>query len=591
MKKPVMPFLVFGFSFVYYFYQACPTFYFWDSAELTAAVLANGVPHPPGFPSLLILAKLWNGILPLNEAYSLNLLSGFFASLGLLWWYLAALNVLQRLFPERPNAEHVTMSLVSVIAVGLSFSCAIQAVRFEVYSLNFACFALLLYLALKVSFDNGKNRILYPLIMIPVTAISLGGHHFTIALTFPGILLLIYFHKKLRPKFLLYFIISTFILIVPLYLSIYLLSLKSPVLNWGNPSNIKNFIDYFFLKEFETPLSRLAPGHLADNLSFATGLITYQIGILGSLFALWGIVKFLRLSPRLIVPLVLIVILNIFSILYFEYYFYDNYDLHGYLLFSVALLSLFMVAIIGFLSGLLHGLMQKRVSGENGVDRLLILIAIAAVILYLPLKKNILSADLSRVSDAEQYADLFLGNAPENSIVITSYYNTYFCLLAYRALNPSDDNKMVANIYNWDHDWGRRQTAKFLGFDPNEISERSDFYRLLLNKMKDDRPIYVEYDNASAPLINYLKPSGLCYSFSISDTTAIDSVSRAGETEYYLQIALNSGDIESIRTWVLWFQNGGEFYKMRHKEDLAAWYFETAEEIASLWKRNGFRKE
>lgn len=591
MRKLIIPFLVFGISFVYYIYQACPTFYFWDSAELTAAVLGNGVPHPPGFPSLLIAAKIWNGVLPLNEAYSLNLLSGFFASLGLLWWYLTALNILHRLFPERRNAEHAAMSLVSVIAVGLSFSYTIQAVRFEVYSLNFACFALLFYLALKVSFNCEKNRILYPLIMIAVTAISLGAHHFTMALTFPGILLLIYFHKRLKPKSLLYFMISTFVLIVPLYLSIYLLALKSPALDWGDPSNIKNFIDYFFLREFETPVSRLAPGHLADNLSFAIGLITAQIGILGSLFGLWGIVKFVRLSPKTAIPLMIIIILNIFSISYFEDYFYDNYDLHGYLIFSVALLSLFMVAIIGFLSGLLHGLVGKKISGENGTDRLLVLIAIAAVILYLPLKKNIFSANLSGTADAEQYGDLFIGGAPENSVIITSYYNTYFCLLAYRALYPMDDNRIITNVYNWEHDWGRRRTAAFLGFDPNGDSTRSDFYRSLLNRIKDIRPVYVEFDDASAPLINYLKPSGLGYRFSVSDTSAINPLAQAKEANHYFQIATRSKDIESIRTWVLWFQNRGEYYRMRGTDDLAAQYFEASEEIASLRKRNGFRKE
>jgi hypothetical protein len=56
MKKLYFPLTVFVASFVYYANQACPTFYFWDSAELTAAVLGNGIPHPPGFPALLLLA-------------------------------------------------------------------------------------------------------------------------------------------------------------------------------------------------------------------------------------------------------------------------------------------------------------------------------------------------------------------------------------------------------------------------------------------------------------------------------------------------------------------------------------------------------
>ena len=581
MRRLVIPFLIFGFSFAYYIYQACPTFYFWDSAELTAAGLGGGVPHPPGFPSLLIIAKLWIKTIPLDKAYSLNLLSAFFASLGLMFWYLIVRDVMQRLSPERPKTELVILSLISVMAVGFSFSYGIQAVRFEVYSLNFACFALLLLLTLRLSFDNKRKKALYAIIMVFVTAISLGAHHFTVALTFPGILLILYFHKKIKLKYLFYFAVSTFVLIIPLYLSIYLLSLKNPVLNWGNPSTLRNFLDYFFLKEFSTPLSCLAPGHLAGNLTFAVSLITRQIGILGSLFALWGIIKLIRLTPKLAVSFVVILIPNMFSILYFEEYFYENYDLHGYVLFSIALLSLFMVMIIGYLSERLNDLFREKISGKNGIYRLIFMIAMAAIIMYVPLKRNIFSANLSRTATAEQFADLFLNDAPENSVVITSYYNTYFCLLAYQALNPSNDHKTITNVYNWEHQWGRNQTAASLDFDPNEVSTRPDFYRTLLNKIKDYRPIYVEYDNASAPLINFLKPSGLGYRFSISDTVLNDAFARAKEIEYYYEIASKSRDIESIRTWALWFQNRGEFYRKRQNEDLANRYFEAVEKVAS----------
>ncbi|UCE66437.1 MAG: DUF2723 domain-containing protein [Candidatus Zixiibacteriota bacterium] len=584
MKKPVIPFLIFGFSFIYYFYQACPTFYFWDSAELTAAVPGGGVPHPPGFPSLLIIAKLWIKIIPLDKAYSLNLLSAFFASLGLMFWYLVVRDVMQRLFPERSKTEPVILSLVSAAAVGLSFSYSIQAVRFEVYSLNFACFALLLLLTLRLSFHNKKNNALYMIIMVFVTAISLGAHHFTAALTFPGILLILYFHKKLKPKYLFYFAVSTFVLLIPLYLSIYLLSLKNPVLNWGDPSTLRNFLDYFFLREFSTPLSRLAPGHLAYNLTFAVSLISKQIGILGSLFALWGIIKLIRLTPKLAVPFVVILIPNMFSILYFEEYFYENYDLHGYVLFSIAFLSLFMVAIIGFLSERLNGLFRDKISGKNQIYSLLFMIAMAAIIIYMPLKRNIFSANLSRTATAGQFADLLLNDAPKNSVIVTSYYNTYFCLLAHQALNPSADPKTITNVYNWEHQWGRNQTAALLDFDPDEASTRPDFYRTLLNRIKDYRSIYVEYDNASAPLINFLKPSGLGYRFSISDTTLNDTFSPAEEIEYYYEIASKSRDIESIRTWILWFTNRGQFYLKRGESDLANRYFEAAEKIASRRK-------
>jgi len=446
MRKLCIPFSVLAFSFAYYIYQACPTFYFWDSAELSAAVIGSGVPHPPGFPSLLIIAKLWTQIIPLEKAYSLNLLSAFFASVGLMFWYLVTESVLQKLSPEKKKTETVILSLIAVIILGSSFSFSIQAVRFEVYSLNFTCFAILIYLAFKLSSNVERYRTIYTAMMIIITVISLGGHHFTIALTFPGILLIFFLRKKLKLKHLIYFAVSTFILLVPLYFSIYFLALKNPILNWGDPSNWRNFIDYFFLKEFSTPLSSLVPGHLAQNLSFVVELIIKQIGILGFLLGLWGIIKFIRLSPKLALPFLAILIPNLFSILYFEEYFYENYDQHGYVLFSVAIFTLFMVMTMGFLSGYISRFLRAKMPKKTGIFDFIIMIAVAAIIIFMPLKRNLFSASLSRTTASKEFAELFLNDAPDNSVVITSYYNTYFCLLAYQALNRSEEDIMITNV-------------------------------------------------------------------------------------------------------------------------------------------------
>ena len=589
MRKLYIPFFVFAFSFIYYIFQACPTFYFWDSAELSAAVMGGGVPHPPGFPSLLIIAKLWAKVIPLGKAYGLNLMSAFFAAVGLMFWYLVTESVLRKLSPEKNGTELAILSLIAVTIFGSSFSFSIQAVRFEVYSLNFACFSILVFLALRLSSNAVGHKTVYTIMMVVVAAISLGGHHFTMALTFPGILLIFYLHNKLRLRYLIYFMVSTIILLVPLYFSIYLLALKNPVLNWGDPSGWRNFIDYFLLKEFSTPISNLAPGHLAQNLSFSAELIIRQIGVLGFLLGLWGIVKSIRLSPELVLPFTVILIPNIFSIIYFEEYFYENYDQHGYILFSVAIFALFMVVTLGFLSGYIRELLREKLSEKSEPLGFIVLLSLAAIVIFMPMKKNLFSANLSQTRASEEFAELFLNEIPEDALIITSYYSTYFCLLAYDALNPSEDNKIIANVYNWDHEWGRNQMAAFLGFSPERAPDRSDFYRKLLNNVKDQRPIYVEYDKASAPLINFLTPSGLSYKFSISDTSFGTTVYPATEIESYFNIAKRSRDIESTRIWVLWFMNRGQFYLNRGERDLANWYFEVGEKIASRGKQISFK--
>ena len=580
MKKILLPLIVFGISFVYFVKQACPTFYFWDSAELTAAVLGGGVPHPPGFPSLLISAKLWNWILPIEKAYGLNLLSAFFAAIGLAFWYLVVGIFILKIYPRKNSAEISVLSLISTFVLGMTFSYGIQAVRFEVYSMNFACFAILMFLVSKMAFLEFRKSYIYAGIIL-ITAISLGGHHFTIALTIPGMIWLLYNQKKLTFRGILLCVVGIAILIIPLYLSLYLLSLKNPPLNWGDPSSPGRFIDYFFLREFSLSLSSLGPGHLKDNLAFAVNLIAGQIGILGAVLALWGIVKFVRLKPGIFVPVLVILVLNIFSIIYFEDYFNENYDLHGYLLFTLALSSLFYTMIIAYISTSLLLFIKNRVSGMRIYGSLIITILVAFVTLYMPAKKNLFSVDLSKIDAPLKYSDLFLKNVPNNALVVTSYYNTYFCLLALQAVQESEDSRYFTNVYNWDHDWGRDVTSERLGFKDDGIKSASKFYMTLLNTMKGKRPIYVEYDDSSAPLANFLKPEGLCYRFSISDTSLGDPYSQIMEIDEFSKIASKYEDIEWLRTWVLWFHNRGEFYRKRGNSVVAQRYFAAADRLAA----------
>lgn len=581
MKKFYFPLIVFVALFVYYANQACPTFYFWDSAELTAAVLGNGIPHPPGFPVLLLLAKLWTAIMPIDKAYSLNLLSVFFASLGLTSWYLLGDVFFSRVFSERRKIETSILSLLSALILGISFSFSLQAVRFEVYSFNFACFAVLAYLAVKMSIAAKKNNaIIIPLFVLIATA-ALGGHHFTIALAFPGLLLLLYLHNRLKIKHLFYFLAAGLIILIPIYYYIYFLAQKDPILNWGAPSDWSGFIDYFLLKEFSTPLANLAPAHLAQNLGFAVEVIVKQTGVLGFILGLWGIIRMIRVYPRITLPIMAILIPNIFSLIYFEDFFYDNYDQHGYLLFSIAIFALFTAAATGFLAEYLIDRLGPKMRIGNGGLRAVIMIPLAVIVIFTPTMDNLFSADLSRITAARDFAGLFLEEIPDNSILISSSYNTYFCLLAYDASGYHDGNVFITNVYNWDHDWGRRQTAARLRLNASGISIRPDFYRNLLNEIKDERPVYLEFDKASASLIRYLKPAGLAYKFSISDTSGIDADLAAAEIEGYYQLARKSRDVESIRTWVLWFMNRGQFFMKLGENDLANWYFEVAEKIGS----------
>jgi hypothetical protein len=72
-------------AFMLYVMAAPPGFYWLDSAELSAAVVALGVPHPTGFPLYCIVAKAAS-LVPVGElAFRIELVSAVCASLAVFW--------------------------------------------------------------------------------------------------------------------------------------------------------------------------------------------------------------------------------------------------------------------------------------------------------------------------------------------------------------------------------------------------------------------------------------------------------------------------------------------------------------------------
>jgi hypothetical protein len=68
-------------AFALYATGMCRDLYWYDSAELTAAAVTLGVPHPPGYPLYTLLAHLFT-LLPLSAPVAVNALSATSAALA-----------------------------------------------------------------------------------------------------------------------------------------------------------------------------------------------------------------------------------------------------------------------------------------------------------------------------------------------------------------------------------------------------------------------------------------------------------------------------------------------------------------------------
>ena len=568
----------------YFSIQVCPTFYYWDSAELTAAVIADGVPHPPGFPLLLILGKIFLALVPFNKGLALNLLSALFGVIGLALWYFVIRTVLELYSDKLHRIASDLISFLATIVLGTSFAFSIQAVRFEVYSLSFAFFALIFLMALLV-YKSEKGATGRVLILAAAVGLALGTHILTIILALPGIVLLLYMSRRVKvSQFLLAASIS-FLLAFISYGYIYLLARHQPVLNWGDPSDLRRFFDYMTAREFTTSISSFNLGHVVANVVFAINLMIRQFGLPAILLSIWGLYGLVRHKGRIGYPLLLILVLNVFSIIFSESFYYDNYDQLGYLVISLAVMALSGAAGLWLLYGLLKGLIKGSETRLFGNPAVYVTVVVAALIYAYPLRTNTFAADLSDVHGADQYAADFLSGAPDGAVMITSYYNTYFCLLAEQVVSGRSANHTVVNLYNWDHGWGKEATARLFGKDLDVNADRQTFYRNFLNGLMKDVPIYVEYDESSAPLAKYLLPDGLGYILTSPDTSVISTASVTAEIEDRQAALAGKRDAETIRTWVYWFQNRGLFLQQRGYPDLAEVCFAAVESLSVSQRR------
>ena len=561
MRKFPLSILVFVLALIYYCLQACPTYYFWDSAELTAAVLGGGVPHPPGFPFFLTITKIWSWVMA--AAGWLNIFAAFFGALGLGLWFAVLRRLLIKIDLVRDSSIASSISFFFTAILGLSFTYSIQSTRFEVYSLNFFGFALLLFLSLKTS-RSYTRPVSWGLTFFIMTGLFLGVHNLTIALALPGLLMIMLHKHNPRPAYIWLGILISGGICAALYITIMHRAASNNPLNWGIPSNPKSLMNYILLKGFQTSTSRMTADHFVQQGRFLYEVYNRQFGFLGLLLIVPGIYYSIRHYRWPALPLFIIFVLNLLSVSLAENYFYANYDLHGYLMLSLAISTYFL----GVTFLLLFRLLESRLSSTKTFLKYrwayALTIFVIIIAFFIPTYDNFYAADLARINNAEKYSREFLQKAPPRSLVVTTSYNTYFCLLALQAKDLTMRNVTVINLYNLDHDWGRLQCDRLTGLKASNFVDRQSYYQNLLNVTSRIRPIYIEYDRSNSPIAPYLHPQGMGYLFAPKDP-----ITAPQNDSGYIADAFSTPEIECYRTWILWFQNRAEYYA-RIKEDTLA---------------------
>ncbi|MGB0544594.1 MAG: DUF2723 domain-containing protein, partial [Longimicrobiales bacterium] len=105
LKPPYIAALMAGLAvFALYAVTLAPTTAFWDTSEYIATGEIMGIPHPPGNPLFVVLARAWSILLAplgLSVAVKINLFSSLMSATAHGLWFLVVHHILRHFSEDR----------------------------------------------------------------------------------------------------------------------------------------------------------------------------------------------------------------------------------------------------------------------------------------------------------------------------------------------------------------------------------------------------------------------------------------------------------------------------------------------------------
>jgi hypothetical protein len=184
-----------------------PTTAFWDTSEYIATGEILGIPHPPGNPLFVVLARAWAILLTplgLSAAVKVNLFSALMSASAHGLWFLVVHHIL-RFFSE-DRFFRLAGASAAVLVSATAFTVWNQSnVNEKVYTVSLLTIALLSWLAVRWQENLGKGKDDNLLVLMAfILALSVGNHLMAF-LAAPAIgLFILYVHPRTLLNWRLY---------------------------------------------------------------------------------------------------------------------------------------------------------------------------------------------------------------------------------------------------------------------------------------------------------------------------------------------------------------------------------------------------
>lgn len=449
-----------------------------DSGELATVASTLGIAHPTGYPLWTMLGWLFTRIPGVPEAWLLNLMCLLFVAGGVyvfgrsLAFLFGQLRTKIKGEPQN-QASRVDLARLFATVIGALFlafgrTVWMQGTALEVYSLHVLLLNLNLYFLLRAWFapkENDKPWLYFALVF----ALSF-ANHLTTVVFLPGVAWL-YFSKNGFEKAawlrLAKMLGIFFPLLILLYAYLPLRAASDPAYNWGNPVGWEEIVHHVSGRQFQVWMFTGKESFIQEFSNFFSRLLT-EFGYLGIFLALPGLIYSFRLKRSLAIFFVLLFLGNIFWA--------ANYaikDPEPYYLLALTTIALWLALSVRWLWIRFKTTRQVRFGITGGF--------FAVILLTIGL--NFGPTNQRQTHLYEDYSRAVLASLPENSLVISGYWDGFVSPAYY--LQGVEGFRTDVEIFEYKMMRNRHWYPNFMRTNFPEVSAR-------LGKRLDDWEVAVQ---------------------------------------------------------------------------------------------------
>lgn len=240
-----------------YLLTLAPSVTFFDSGEFVTAISSLGSPHSPGYPLFVNYAKPFT-FLPFGDiAFRVNFATAVSASLACFGVYLLTLRLLTEDGSEEADRSARFLGRAASLSASLAFAFSprlwLQSNHDKPYPLLtfLAALIFLLLLNWREEYRKGTERPGYVYVGAFLCGLAMGAHQ-TIVLLLPSFAFLVLvtdWRLIARVKEQI-FTLAAFFVGLSVYLHMPLRATQNPLLNWGDPKTLSQFLWNFLRKGY-----------------------------------------------------------------------------------------------------------------------------------------------------------------------------------------------------------------------------------------------------------------------------------------------------------------------------------------------------